>query len=358
MKKLLCMLIACTLVFATGICAGAQDRGYVIADASLSDSGVDAADALQALIDGNPNRTIFLPDGVYLLSRPLCTPADPQKSVDLQLSRYAVLRAAPNFEGEALVRLGGKDAANDTHTPGSNYSLTGGVLDCSGLTGGVTIESGRETAVREVSIKNAIIGLHIFFGANSGSSDADVRSLNIIGTGGRESVGILVDGYDNTFTDIRIGYVFQGVVLRAGGNVLRNVHPLYYSDYTDYEESCGFYDESGSNLYDYCYSDQFCNGFWTTVDNPNVYTDCFCFWYSAAGGRETAFRADGRFQSNVTNTRISFRGDTVNTVLKTPRFFGKGTFDGLIVERKRVHDHSYLRFVRGTFWWWINQLFG
>ncbi len=357
MKRWLSAAVCAALLWTTFFfCAQAADA--VSADLIPADGQTDAADALQALIDENPNRTIRIPDGVYLLSHSICTPADPRKSVDLRLSNYAVLRATPDFAGEALVRLGAKDPANDTATPGSNYALTGGVLDGSGVTGGVTIEGGRETAIRETSIKNAVVGIHILHGANAGSSDADVRDVNIIGTGGTDSVGILVDGYDNTFTNIRIGYVFTGVHLRSGANALRNIHPLYYSDYTDYENSCAFLDERGSNVYDFCYSDQFCVGFRTIGNVSNVYSNCYCYWYSAAGGREVGFRADGKFNSVVTNARLTFRGDTENAVLQTSRFFGKGTFDNLLVESSRVKDRSYRRFLRGSLFWLLNQWFG
>ena len=358
MKRLLSAAVCAALLWTT-VCFAVWAQDEVSAECALSKDGVvDAADVLQSLIDENPNRTIWFPDGEYLLSHPICTPADPRKSVDLRLSNYAILRAAPDFSGEALVRLGAKDPANDTATPGSNYALCGGVLDGSGVTGGVTIEGGRETAIRELSIKNAIVGIHIFYGANAGSSDADVRDVNIIGTGGTDSVGIFAEGFDNTFTNIRIGHVFVGVHLRSGANVLRNIHPLYYSDYTDYENSCGFLDASGSNVYDFCYSDQFCVGFRTLGDISNVYSNCYCYWYSAAGGREIGFRADGKFNSVVTNARLTFRGDTNNAVLQTTRFFGKGTFDNLLVQSSLVKDRSYRRFLRGSFFWLLNRWFG
>lgn len=122
--------------------------GYVVVtDTIPADGKTDVADALQALIDANPNRTIYFPDGIYLISHPIYTPADPRKSVDLQLSNYAIIRASSDFEGEALVILGGKDAKNDTHTVGSNYALEGGILDGSGKTNGVVIAGGRETAI-------------------------------------------------------------------------------------------------------------------------------------------------------------------------------------------------------------------
>ena len=82
-----------------------ERKGYVIVtDTVKADGKTDVSDALQALIDANPNRTLFFPDGVYLLSKPLCTPAEPTKSVDLQLSNYAVLKAQTDGwpEGEPV----------------------------------------------------------------------------------------------------------------------------------------------------------------------------------------------------------------------------------------------------------------
>lgn len=332
--------------------------GYVIVTDRISANGKnDVSDEIQAIIDSNPNRTIYFPDGIYLLSKPLRTPANPSKSVDLQLSNYAVIRAAENWSGDSLIHLGGKDAANDTHTAGSNYSLTGGVLDGSGLANGISIDSGRETAVRNVSVKNTPVGIKVNYGANSGSSDADISDVNIIGTGTTDSVGIYVEGYDNTFTNVRIGNVFTGVHLKSSANSLRNIHPLYYSDYTDYENSCGFLDEGGNNIYDFCYSDQFCIGFRTVNGVSSIFDNCFCFWYSEAGGREIAFKADGKFNSVVTNFRGGFRGDTVNSVLVADENGGSGVFDNLLVYSNDVSDRNHKKYTEGSFFMILKNLF-
>lgn len=335
--------------------AGFSDAlGYVIVNVK-SDGSEDVADEIQMIIDSNPNRTIYFPDGVYLISKPICTPANPKKSVDLQLSNYAVIKAADSWsDDEAMIRLGGKDAANDTHTAGSNYSLTGGVIDGSGKANAVSIDGGRETRISNLSIKNAVLGIHIKYGANSGSSDADISDVNIIGTGGTDSTGILIEGFDNTLTNIRIGNVFIGVHLKSSANSMRNIHPLYYSDYTDFENSCGFYDESGNNIYDFCYSDQFCNGFRMKGNISNIYHNCFCFWYSNAGGKEVAFKVDGLFESVVTNFRAGFRSDTENSVLEADKFGGNGVFDNLLVNSKIVADKSYKFYKEGGLWWLIN----
>ena len=71
-----------------------ENRGYIIVtDTIPADGSRDVSDELQKLIDENPNRTIFFPDGIYRLNKPICTPAHPERSVDLQLSNYAVLQA-------------------------------------------------------------------------------------------------------------------------------------------------------------------------------------------------------------------------------------------------------------------------
>ena len=109
----------------------------------------DVSAILQKVIDENPNRTIYFPDGEYLLDKPILTPADPTKSVDLQLSNYAVIRASQAYDSdEAMIRLGATHQTNDIETIGSNYSLTGGILDGSGKANGVSIDGGRETAIK------------------------------------------------------------------------------------------------------------------------------------------------------------------------------------------------------------------
>ena len=338
----LCLLLAVPGGFAAAALPGA----VCVTDFVAADTGEDAADALQALIDANPNRTICFPDGVYLVSHPLCTPADPAKSVDLQLANFAVIKATADFSGGAVIALGGKDPYNTTATAGSNYALTGGVIDGSGVADGVSIDSGRETKVQNVAVKNTVVGLHIKYGANSGSSDADISDINIIGNSAADSVGILLEGYDNTLTNIRIGYVRTGVIVRSGGNCLTNIHPLFQLDWALYDGSCGFVEEASNNLYSYCYSDQFQTAFKITGKGRSVYDNCFCYWWSGAGGNCTGFRVESdSFEATVTNLRIDFRGDTDNTVYDGPAK-GSGVFRRLLVSEDKLNaNRSYRVFV-------------
>ena len=349
MKKLfaisLALLLLLPAVFATA--AAALPGTVCVTDFVPADTGEDVADALQALIDANPNRTICFPDGEYLVSHSLCTPADPAKSVDLQLANYAVIKATEDFEGGAVICLGGKDPYNTTWQAGSNYGLTGGVIDGGMIADGVSIDSGRETKVQNTAIKHTVVGLRIAYGANSGSSDADIRDINIIGNGAADSVGMVVEGFDNTFTNIRIGYVQTGVVMRSAGNSLTNIHPLYQIDWDKYEGSCGFVEESGNNLYTYCYSDQFQTAFKIVGNGRSIYDNCFAYWWSGEGGNCTGFKAEGdSFNATVAHCRLDFRSDTDNTVYEGP-LKGSGVFDRLLIDESRINTNlSYRTFLK------------
>ena len=78
----------------------------VVTDYMEANTGKDISDALQALILDHPNRTIYFPDGEYILGKPVLTPANPRHSVSLELSSYAVLRASDDWtDTEAMIRL-------------------------------------------------------------------------------------------------------------------------------------------------------------------------------------------------------------------------------------------------------------
>ncbi len=321
--------------------------------------GGDTADIIQQVIDDNPNRTIYFPDGEYVLSHPICTPAKPSDSVSLSLSAYAVLKASEDWsDTEAMVRLGGKTPANDIRTNGSNYYFEGGIVDGNGRANGISIDGGRETAIRNVSIKHTRIGIHIKKGCNGGgSSDADIRDVNIVGIGTTDSIGVLVEGLDNSLTNMRIASVFIGVDLVGSGNILRCIHPLYSgsSNYEDYENSCGFREHS-QNWYQNCYSDQFGIGFRTTRGTTSIYDSCNSYWYSPRGKTHIGFKSDGKFNAVLTNFRVGSRnfepeGRAECIILSAGEEGGHGVIDRLITYPSFFWDDStdqtYREYLKG-----------
>ncbi|MBE6677707.1 MAG: hypothetical protein E7597_02800 [Ruminococcaceae bacterium] len=326
-----------------------NNRGYIKVTETVPADGITpVSDGIQKIIDENPNRTIFFPDGVYLLDKPIQTPADPKRSVCLELSGYAVLRAADGWaHDEAMVRLGATYPANDTVTVGSNYSFKGGVIDGNGVADGISIDGGRETLVQNVSIKHTRIGLRIKYGANCGSSDADIFGVNIMGNGEKDSVGVLLEGFDNSLTNMRIADVYTGVWMKSAGNVMKNLHPLFTIDYEDYENSCGFKDEGGNNWYNFCYSDHFGTGFYFAEGKQSILDACYALWYCDRGDVHTAVKSEGKFDSVFSNFKIDFKFDKPkNVVLAAGKDGGKGVFDRLLYDSEYATDNSHLPYVK------------
>lgn len=288
---------------------------------------------IQELIDNNPHRTLFFKDGIYLMDHQIATPGDPTKTVDLVLSNFATLKAASNYVAERtgekkawqdnylyMVSLGGKDRVNDIRTPGSNFGMTGGIIDARPVNGnkthigGVEIAGGREVKVQNVSMKGVEVGLRIAPGVNSNSSDADVTNLDIDCNQDVNSWGMILDGFDNSVTNSRIGDTVHGVKLVGGGNILRNIHPLVCGGYEDlYDQTVGFEIHSQTYL-DYCYADNFRYAF-KIESSRAVFNDCFAWWWMTKIGPEEKpvdktliynVGADHKFTSIFNNTSAGF----------------------------------------------------
>ena len=328
-----------------------QKMYVVVTDYMPNDGSRDVSDDIQRLIDENPNRTIYFPDGTYILSKPILTPAHPERSVSLSLSCYAKLKASDDWsDSEAMVRLGAKDAANDIYTVGSNYYLEGGIIDGNYRANGVSVDGGRETVVRNLSMKHTKVGLYIKYGANCGSSDCDIYNVNIVGTRTEDSVGVIVEGHDNTFTAMRIADVLVGFDIRSGGNFLRTIHPLFTLDFSHFDKSCAFYDKKGTNWFDNCYADNFCMSFREgDMDKGSVYNGCFCFWYSPKGDKHIAFKADGTFHSQLSLFKVDFNfGESKNVILEVGRDGGIGRFERLITTIPLLGDNTHEKYLNGA----------
>ena len=196
-----------------------EDKYVIVTDYVVTNTGDDLAELLQEIIDKNPNRTIYFPDGVYTIASPIFTSADGVDSVSLRLSDGAIIKASDDWKnrgGSAMICLGGSKPKNNITDIGSYYCLVGGTIDGNGKANGVNIVSGRESMVRELCIRNVIKGIIVERGANGGSSDIDFEDITIIGNGLPGSVGIDNNGWDNTYTNIRIYDMEKGATALNG----------------------------------------------------------------------------------------------------------------------------------------------
>ena len=198
------------------------DKDFVIVtDFIKANTGEDIQANLQMLIDKNPGRTLFFPDGEYVINRSLETTSKPGESTSFYFSSGAVLRAGENWKNDgerrALICLGAKEKVNDINTPGSNFFIMGGTFIANGRGDGIALFYGRETLIKDVVILNSRYGIHIVHPTNANSSDSDIDDVTIIGNGLPNSAGIVAVGLDNTFSNARISNVQIGMSLSAAG---------------------------------------------------------------------------------------------------------------------------------------------
>ena len=151
--------------------------------------------------------------------------------------------------------------------------------------------------------------------------------MNVVGNREPGSVGVLLFAYDNTLTNMRIADCQIGVRIRAGGNLLTNVHPLWTSPAGQYDGGIGFDVGADNCSFIRCYSDHFSTGWRFRKGSDRCVLDgCIVFWYAATPGRRhTAIRSDGPFEAVVTGMRIGFKDlQAVNTVLQLGATGGQG----------------------------------
>ena len=263
----------------------------VVTDYIKPNTGKDLADNLQILINLNPGRTIYFPDGEYIISRSLKTSCDPKKTTSFYFSSGAILRASDDWKEEnmlrALICLGAIETkkVNDIRTPGSNFYVMGGIFDGNGVADGISIDAGRETLIKDVVIVNTRIGVHVKSGTNNNSSDSDIDDVTIVGNGRPNSYGILMVGLDNTITNARISNVQVGMQVSAGVFVsnctVENPENIY--------GVCGF-----ANAGDAWFSD--C----TAIDcdvafllGKGFYKQCMAKWTKNDGETSIAFKREG-----------------------------------------------------------------
>lgn len=336
----------------------ARELGYVVVtDYITAGKSKEVSKDIQKIIDENPNSTIYFPDGIYNISSSILTSSDPQKAVSLYMSNFAIIKATYAWKDpeQHMIRLGAKDKTFDIDTVGSNFYLYGGVIDGNNVAKGVSVEGGRETSVRYVSMKNVTQGLHIMYNEECPSSNVDVQTVNIVGAWLKDSVGVLVDGYDNTLTNMRVASFQVGIKLNGARNTLRNLHMLwrYRNANYDYEDSVGFWDTSEGNYYDICYPDNFAIGFLTEGRTVSVYNNCYAYWYSEdAGETQIGFKSTGKFNSILKHYRVDLREEKAAKFIVVGATGGNGIIEYPIFPEGHNEEVTYKDYLVGKVIWY------
>ena len=288
---------------------------------------------------------IYFPDGEYVISSPIATPADGDFSVSLKLSDNAIIKASEDWsDSNAMIRLGGMNERNDINVRGSNYYLEGGIIDGNGKAKGVSIDHGRETSVRDVTILNTSVGLTVRLGANGGSSDADIENIRIYGNGALSSIGLQIQGWDNTFSNMQISNVQIGVKIETAANLLRDIHVTYVQAgklESAYRSSIGFLDTGDRNWYDSCTSEGFRIGF-EIRSSRSILSSCVAKWYPEQTSKQICLYTPNSWGSIARSCAAYFTAPKENCeYLIEDQSGGKGQIIDPIFDETRVNREDY-----------------
>ena len=329
-----------------------EDAGYVmVTDYLKPDTGEDVSDAIQQLIDDNPNRTLYFPDGVYMLSKPITTSADPAKTVSFKLSNFAHFKAMDSWEtrSEPLFKLGATDMTDEFASVAYHYSLEGGIFDGSDKADAIWVMGAGNVSIRYSSIKNTVVGIHVkATDEDHNGPTVDVHTVNIVGSGTEDSYGVILDTNDNTLTNMRIASNLIAIKLTGSDNFLRNLHPLFIfesalNNEAVYRKSVSFYDVGKQNFYDNCYNDQFATGFYFGKDTASVLDCCFNYWYSPNYGIHNSYVCEGQFNCIIryssSDTGHADKGTECNFLL-VGEAGGKGTIDTVYFNPNKVSEND------------------
>ena len=328
-----------------------NDRGFsalgyvVMTDHVKANTGADLSREIQKVINQNPKSVIYFPDGEYVISSPIATPANGDVSVALKLSDNAVIKASDDWsDSEAMIRLGGMNERNDINVRGSNYYLEGGIIDGNGKAKGISIDHGRETSVRDVTIVNTSTGLLVKNGANSGSSDADIENIRIYGNGALSSVGLQIQGWDNTFSNMQISNVQIGVKIETAANLLRDIHVTYVQSgklEAAYRSSIGFLDTGDRNWYDNCTSEGFSVGF-EIRSSRSILSSCVAKWCPEQTSKQICIYTPRAWGSIARSCAAYFTAPKENCeYLVADQGGGKGQIIDPVFDETRVNREDY-----------------
>ena len=279
----------------------------------------DVSTGLQKLIDENPNRTLYFPDGTYYIGKTIKTSSEPSKSVSFMCSTYAIFTPSSNWQGaltDPLFDLGGAGESKTMPDKkvGNETFFKGGTINCANQSSAMEINGTGRVLVQNLSIKNSQIGITV----NSDYNDLD--NIVLTGTNNETSIGMLINSSYNTLTNMRIYRINTGIKLTGGKNVLRNLHPLYSGKFTT---SCGFWDVSEGNFYDICYSDHFATGFRLGDNTVSILNGSFAYWYNngydkngvtkVSHEQHWGFATEGRFNSVIRSARVDLNYDNCDS---------------------------------------------
>ncbi len=284
--------------------AGQMDTGDHAGSPALPGSPVDDRHAELtrriAELEARGGGTLELADGEYEISKPLRLPL----SVSLVMTPYAVIRAKPLFQGDAVVIKGGGKASKFCLHGGW---IRGGVIDGNRkfLTG-LRVESGvARMEIADLEVLNALYkGIHVLPGGYETNLSRVRCDVDLHTRYAPHSIGIHFEQGDcKVILAHVIGYE-TGLRSDGSSNRFTMIH-VWNADPTQGPMNYCFYCNGGNNTFNQCYADSpTIAGFYITkphqsILQSHVYYSRWARDNSGAGFLITPEGRSGSYLSNV-----------------------------------------------------------
>ena len=323
----------------------AEDNSWVtyivVSDCIENVHSKDITAELQALIDSHPNRTIYFNDGNYTISSTIYLPTDKDKAVSLRLSNHAVIKAAEGWSADtAMIAIGAKsDSAN---TDIATNAIMGGKIDGAGVARvGVTVENCKNIFISNVTLENLKTSLWL----KSSADTVNVEAVTVKGNGDDDSVAILNESSRGVFSTINIASVSTAVKNSGGDNDFRNISAKCNKALST---SVGFSELGDNNVYELCTVEDFAIGYSIKDGAKSVFEACNAYWTSAMISTQSAFVAEGTFNSVITASMARFFDATTENAFIKLTAVGSGVVNAPIFDEDACTDKSYQSVLAGS----------
>ena len=301
---------------------------------ATGDGTTDDTAAIQYCINKFVHRTIYIPDGKYLISSPLSIKSGNDYQVNIKMSENAILFSNTNID--SLIEIGKTYGGEwSRYEEGNKVHIEGGLLDCTNIKYGIYSNSDQKGSV--FSNLNMInidrYGIYCDRGTHSNmSSDARIANCNLNGTSSdssNECTGIYLYSTDNTIDNIVMLRMKTAFEIIGGGNKISNIHVC-----TAWEDSISDNDfnntiafkytnanyENLSNIYLDTYAIGFSlNGDYNLINISNVVQ---YYWYAGNTNIKTKFidinttiSSNNRIYINNVNLNFPASNERNNTVI-------------------------------------------
>lgn len=313
----------------------------VVSDQIENANTRDITAELQALIDNHPGRTIYFNDGTYTISSTVYLPTDKDKAVSFRLSNHAVIKATDGWNADtAMIAVGAKSESANADIAAN--TIMGGSLDGANVANiGLSIENCKNIFVSNVTFKNIKTSVWI----KNSADTVNIEGVTVNGNGAVDSIGILNESSRGVFSTINIANVNIGLKNSGTDNNFRTIAAKCNKVSAD---SVGFYEDGYNNLYELCTAEDFTSGYFIKDGVKSVFEACNSYWTKADITVQSAFVAQGTFNSVITASVVRFFDETSENAFIKVTSRGSGVVKAPMFDEAVCDDNSYKSVLAGT----------